>query len=399
MSERWCCCLFPSQREEEKQEEDTTVHFHQESLSHTSSYVRIEESKHSDSFSTQDDVDPKALNFVKKKLSYIIPEDTSYEKICSLSRKHLSPTSMKHHFFHLVSGSASDAVIQTTVELEAEVTNAWEKAMLQKRCLQRFESVVNFPVKLILSDLRNALPPFASAFARMIQLEFGPLHAALVIDDVLVEWDDASLIMPSTEEKEWVFQTRLQGRYDEVAHAMKPEMKESARRMDLKKQIEQVFEVTKEKQQAIDQLVQVIIHYNKSYEYNVLTKNCQHFVVDAMKALGVNKVPMFTGVFQEYFTELKRGKSKDILEQFDSHAALDEHVNTIIRPGLSQHDLEYILCQYFKFHLSSRRNSPNAQDPDWKCVEETCRMSEIEHMLERGTGSMLFTTFSLAECN
>lgn len=397
MSEIWCCCCCCF-----KKEENSTVRIDQETpqSSDVTTWRKDtseDEIKHRDETpsTTLDDIDMSDFNFVKKKLQRKHGEDTSYEYICSQAKKHLSPASMDHYFFHLIEGTASQVVIAAANEMESSLTNTWEIAMRQKRSLQRFEKVVNFPVKLILSDLQIALPPFISSFARMLQLEFGPLHAALVIDDVLVEWDDDGLILPSTAEREWVFQARLQGKYDKVAQLMKQDMKDSARRLDLERQIEQVFEVTKEKQQAINQLIKVIIHYNKSYEYNVLVRNCQHFVIDAMKALGVEKNPQFTGVFQDYLTELKRGKSKEIFEKFDTHTALDEHVNSIIKPGLTQHDLEYLLCQYFMFHVSSRKQSPQAQDPEWKCEEETCRMSEIEHMLERDTGSLLFTTFSL----
>ena len=346
-----------------------------------------------------DDYDPRGLDNVKRKLTDLLPENTSYEYICSQAKKYVSPTHMEDYFFHLVSGTAGNAVLEATRELETSFTHTWERAMMQRRSLKRFQTVVNFPVKLILCDLQRALPPFASSFAKMIQLEFGALHAALVIDDVVIEWDDSSLILPSVEQKEWVFQATLCGDYNKVAEAMKPEMRDSAKKMNVPKQIEQVFEATKEKQQAINQLIQLIIHYNQNHEYSVLTRNCQHFVLDAMKVLGVEKVPQFSGVFQSYFSELTRGKSKDIIERFDTHAALDEHVDTIIQPGLSQHDLEYLLCQYFMFHVSSRKKSPHGLNEDWKCEEESCRMNEIEDILEKCSGSLLFTTFSLNSPN
>jgi hypothetical protein len=346
---------------------------------------------------TLDEIDLNVFNFVKKKLRRHLPENTSYEYICSQAKKYLSHTIMEHYFSYMLD-EASQVILETTDELETSLTNTYEKAMLQRRTLQRFETVTDFPVKLILSDLQVALPPFASSFARILQMEFGPLHAALIIDNVLVEWNDHALILPTVAEKEWVFQARLQSNYDKFTKALGPEMRDSIRKLDLKKQIEQVFEVSKEKQQAIHQLIQVIIHYNETYDYNVLTRNCQHFVIDAMKALGVKEVPQFTGVFQEYFEDLKQGKSKDILEKFESHAALDEHVDTIMKPGLTQHDMEYLLCQYFMFHVFSRKQSPNAQDPDWSCEQEGCRMSDVEEMLERDTGLLLIRTFS-QNCN
>ena len=388
MSEFWCCCCCFKKGEENENDYSTNTGREE---------TPEDERKRHDKtpMSTLDELDPAAFSFVKRKLSKIMPDGTSYENICHQAKKYLSPSSMNYYFTHLVEETAAQAVLEVTNESDASRSNTWEQAMTQKRSLQRFQAVVNFPVKLILCDLQNALPPFVSSFARMLQLEFGALHAALVIDNVLVEWDDGSLILPSKDQAEWVFQTRLRGDYDKATQAMKSGMKDSAREIDFERQIEQVFEVTKEKQLAIDQLIQVIIHYNKSYEYSVLSRNCQHFVIDAMKALGVEEIPHFSGVFENYFTELKRGKSKNVLEKFDTHAALDEHVNTIIKPGLTQHDLEYLLCQYFMFHVSSRKKSPRGQEQDWKCEEETCRMSEIENMLERDTGSLLFTNFSL----
>ncbi len=339
------------------------------------------------------DFDPKSLRFVRNKVKKYYPKDTSFEQICSIAKTHLSPIDLGHYFTHLVSGTASDVILETADESGSSFSNTWEKTMQQKRTLKRFEAVVNLPVKLILMDLQNALPPFASSFARMLQLEFGALHAALIIGDVIVEWDDTSLILPIMEEKQWVFQARLESKYDKFAQNMKPEMRDSAHKMDIQKQIEQIFEVTKEKQEAINQLVDLIVHYNEHYEYNVLTRNCQHFVIDAMKALGIEEVPQFTGVFKDYFEELKQGKSIDILDKFEDHAALDQHVNSILKPGLSQHDLEYILCQYFMFHVSCQKNSSRAQDPDWCCEEETCRMSDIEYMIEHDASLLLFTSF------
>lgn len=100
-------------------------------------------------------------------------------------------------------------------------------------------------------------------------------------------------------------------------------------------------------------------------------------------------------MFQKYFKELKRGKSHDILEKFDSHASLDQHVDSMLRkPGLTQYDLEYLFCQYFMFHVSNRKRSPSGQQEDWSCEVDTCRMSEVEDLLDKDAGSLLFASFS-----
>ena len=402
MSNLLCCCGCSKP----KRKNDDNYKVHRETVSESltnASQLRKQQShndeqKYADTLLSApvDDIDPGALKFVKKKLRNVVPPTTSYEQITSMAKKYTSAQKMGYYFAHLVTEAAGDIVLETTEEIETSFTNAWERAMAQKRTIQRMEIVTKFPVKLILRDLKHSLPPFISSFSKMIQLEFGPFHAALIIDDVVVEWDDSGLIMPDQVDHEWIFQARLQGDFNNYVKAMKPKMKESARRMDFEKQIEQVFEATREKQQAINQLIDVIVHYNTHYEYNILTRNCQHFVLDAMKALGINQVPQFTGVFQKYFEALKKGKSPNILEQFETHAELDEHVNSIMRPGLSQHDLEYLMCQYFMFHVSSCNKRVGEEEPmEWTCEVENCRMKEIELMLERDTGSLLFTSFSL----
>lgn len=307
MSELWrqcCCCYFKSESKNARKGRKPPQDLLPDGLGpaphqqHSSNYYLYmartpeDERKYPDlaPAAGMDEIDPGDLNVVKKKLRNVAPEDSSQEFIISQAHKYLSPSYMEKYFRHLVSGKGTNAVLEAADEMEASVKHSKERGMQQRRCLERLEAVVHFPVKLILCDLNRALPMFASTFSKMLQLEFGPLHAALVIDDVVLEWDDSSLVLPSTEEKEWVFQTRLQGNYNKIAQAMKPQMKDSARRMDLPRQIEQVFEVTKEKQQAISQLARVIVHYNACHEYNVLTRNCQHFVIDAMRALGVDEV-------------------------------------------------------------------------------------------------------------
>ena len=57
-------------------------------------------------------------------------------------------------------------------------------------------TVTHFPVKLDSQRSSVHLSPFASSFSKMIQMEFGPLYEALIIDNAMLEWDDCGLIMP-----------------------------------------------------------------------------------------------------------------------------------------------------------------------------------------------------------
>ena len=61
------------------------------------------------------------------------------------------------------------------------------------------------------------------------------------------------------------------------------EIQKAASELDYKEQIELTYTVTSEKKQLIDALISVIMKHNKNYYYHLFSRNCQHFVIDALK--------------------------------------------------------------------------------------------------------------------
>ena len=145
--------------------------------------------------------------------------------------------------------------------------------------------------------------------------------------------------------------------------------------------------VTSEKKQLIDALINVIIKYNKNYYYHLFSRNCQHFVIDALKALKVEQPTAFTGDLKGYFKALKKGRTPSIPEKFETHGDLDKYViqmqtdNDIAR--ITQQDLEFLLALYFQFHLESKKllGKDRTALEKWKCEEEECQIGEIERLI------------------
>lgn len=80
----------------------------------------------------------------------------------------------------------------------------------------------------------------------------------------------------------------------------------------------QIMEDSFIQQKAVEAMVKVIVDYNINKKYNVLTCNCQHFVDDVLKALGIS--PVFTGKLGELMANFQNAEPGTHLES--SHDTL-----------------------------------------------------------------------------
>ena len=154
-------------------------------------------------------------------------------------------------------------------------------------------------------------------------------------------------------------------------------MQAAGRRLDYNEQIDLLFEASVVKSKMLDNLIELVLQYNKYYYFHTFSRNSQHFVTHAMEAMNIKDPHNFTGHLKEYFEQLK----KDLPHKspsFCSHAELDAHVQANIG-GATPHDLEYFLCMYFHFHFSSLSQSENPSE--WQCEVESCQMSNVEQCI------------------
>ena len=79
-----------------------------------------------------------------------------------------------------------------------------------------------------------------------------------------------------------------------------------------------------------------------------------------------------------------KGRTPSLPHKFKSHSDLDEYVmREVTITDMPQHDLEFILALYFRFHLESKSKLTDCKALDeWQCKESHCRMGEVEKHIE-----------------
>ncbi|KAL0481803.1 structural maintenance of chromosomes protein [Acrasis kona] len=194
-------------------------------------------------------------------------------------------------------------------------------------------------IKLVITELpdnkkeRKVLSPILSTLN--LSPQFGLFHSALIIGPWKIEWNDSELVIPRRC------------------------MASAVLAFD-------VHEFTGEEKvkDTLGKLAEVISKYNVNGQYDQLNCNCQRFVDDVLKQLGIEL--KFTGQLDAFLKELKRtgrceSKYKvpdqflDALKQhtfkselkvdengivkFDTHEQLDEFV----------HKMESLSARYFYF--------------------------------------------------
>jgi hypothetical protein len=304
----------------------------------------------------------------------------------------ISKDDISDYFSTLVDHPATMAIEENLTEEKCEFTSTYEESRAQERGEERFTKLYDLPLKLILTPLCVG-GRVISKFASLLEMQFGPLHAALQVGDVILEWNDSSLVVPHcAEHDDQLMKTDVRHLTDWVSFTSGevPRVRKAIQSLDYRKQIELIYKVTAEKQRLIDNLVDVIVTYNRQCYYDIIRRNCQHFVIDALKALGVTEPIEFTGGLGEYFKALKQGRSKALHAKFTDHVHLDNYVREKEQSGeigqLTKHDLEFLLAQYFRYHLEQKtrlqQEEKGVELSEWGCEVKGCSMERLEKRID-----------------
>ena len=298
---------------------------------------------------------------------------------------------MEEYFSHILN---IDGHLQE-VEREAsqEFTSTYERQAADKRASTRLGEAADFQVHLILTPLQNGANRIISKFSTALALEYGPLHASLIVDDTVLEWNTSSLIIPHyttpcTPVMKMCIEPSRMPESDlgsgtqilETSVHTLPASPDVPQKKKLCNEIDLAFDITASKHAIISKLIAVAVDYNRYKIYNVFTRNCQNFVRDAMAKIGVTELPQLGGgQLKEYFERVK--KAKHIKLDFETHQMLDDHVAQNTSADMSVGDLEFLLCQYFQFHTLSVMNCDNQSK--WECEEPNCKMAELESCIDK----------------
>ncbi len=312
-----------------------------------------------------------------KKLSD--PEYREYgENQLALEAKDLTdPESiMNIYFSEIAYQPVAERVDEKLQESDSEFLTSVEEKAGKDRSIWRVEDTAKLEVKLLLRQCNAPMGKLARTAASILQMEYGPLHTSLLINDsILLEWNTSSLVVPE----------RYDGsnqHYPIMTSALQRDKHVSLIHYSADDEVDLIFQATKSKLNILNALIEVISRYNGLYFYHTITRNCQKFVIDALQAMGCENPPKFEGNLQTYFKSLKAGNCQP---EFTSHEELDHYVtenalNSQERQMSSQ-EKEYLLGQYFLFHIP---NMTEAEQPEkWTCPIENCQMSNLEMHIDK----------------
>lgn len=265
-------------------------------------------------------------------------------------------------------------------EADVPLDHPKEQQAAQVRIISRLRPP---SVKLYLFELKRPVSRFFSKFSKLFTLKYGALHAAIQIEDVVLQWSTSSLVVPERyHPADPVFLTDVKHRTAaaKIATDLQAQVIQTSGQIDYSTQMDLQYDLAVNVEQMLEKVKEVIVKYNRYRYYNVFACNCQHFVEDVMKAIGVKNVPQnLTGKLKDYFKQLIAKKSKCIPTEFPTHQSLDDYVQTQDVTKLEQHDKEYLLCLYFQFHLEAMKASGYAAE---ECLVDGCLMEMVETSLQ-----------------
>ena len=316
------------------------------------------------------------------------PEGIRIDKQARLkmARSLTNPELMWSKFFSGMLDDCIDAVEENLRDSKAELVSSVEEDLGRMKMDHRAANVCSLPIKLILTPLRRGRT-LVKAFASRLEMQFGPLHAALRVGQVILEWNDGHLVTPylcGLEDRLIQVNLEKHSRWVDSVKQHRGQLEQATDDLNHTGQMEQVFLIAARKKEMIDALIEVIVTYNTSYYYNLINRNCQHFVMDALNALGVKMPKEFTGGLRDYYKAVIKGRDPDIPSKFTTHRDLDKYVEEEDLSSMTQPDLEYILAMYFRFHIESKekvRHDTRLLE-EWECEEKLCRVNTVEKLVD-----------------
>ena len=268
----------------------------------------------------------------------------------------------------------------------AVFTHSQEEDMARDRAKYDIACVIYLPVKLFLSRLSQPIP-YSAVAERIFNffLEYGALHAGLTVGNVRIEWGQEGIVDAQPEDiytPEDEFIGTLdprQGHLGQIADEINRQFSLAHRERCIDDKIKLIIHTAEEKKAVLCRLVRVITRYNLEKTYDIFSCNCQHFVREALSALGIQETPRFNGELNAHLQRLKQGRV-EVPEHFQNHATLDAYVEQQLQAeqgSLEQHDMEYLLLHYYRLHVTSM---PKDATDRWQCGVPTCM---YEHLADR----------------
>lgn len=255
-----------------------------------------------------------------------------------------------------------------------------ERNLELDRAAEALPHTASIPITIQLKPVHDSSRYGIQSLTSVLLKHYGSLHASLVVSGtVVLKWNTSGLVIPTGKP--------IQPTSLKQPASKKPSSKAAAdsdrargEHMTPEDEILQEFDITHAKKEHIDKLLSIIVRYNRNYLYHPIFRNCQKFVADALVALGYPVHPMLEGKLSDYYSEVKKKGRRSKLA-LDTHADLDAYVGRVLESGgTTLPETEYLLCQYFSFHVTSLTDCEKPER--WMCETRGCLMPQLEKTIE-----------------
>lgn len=243
-------------------------------------------------------------------------------------------------------------------------------------------NVATFPVKLFLTSLPPDDMIADNGYASLLETTYGPMHASLQVGHTMIEWSPYHLVVPHFNvPSEAVIKTDIT-RSLKVASELRTKAREyrKSRRGTITGEVDLLYEISKSISSVIEAVIQVVVSWNRYKYFHTYGTNSQHFVQNIMAVLGIEELPLASQNLSAYIGRLKGEFRSKTHVSFRSHAELDSYVGGRVGK-LSTSEMEYLLTEYYRFHVASRAGAVHATT-EWRCEEEECQMQRLEREID-----------------
>lgn len=217
------------------------------------------------------------------------------------------------------------------------------------------------------------------SYTSLLLKHYGPIHASLLVGgSIVLNWETSGLVIPSGEA---LPSASALVSVHSTARSMVPVDPEGSTPHPTtpEEEILHEFEATLVRKELVDKLIGVVAQYNRAYLYHPVLRNCQKFLADCLAAVGRPIRSGLEGELGDYIKEVKRGRKRRV--DFESHADLDMYVGGALEsPKTTSLEREYLLAQYFLFHVTSMTECENPER--WTCGVKDCRMPHLEKTVD-----------------
>ncbi|XP_064387005.1 uncharacterized protein LOC135335442 [Halichondria panicea] len=289
-------------------------------------------------------------------------------------------TILNTSFSHLVEETLLEELAELDENPDGEFVNPTEVVKAKSRQKRRSIDVALIPLKITVRDLRSnrkaqRLLETVTDIFKHKEFIYGAKHVSLTVGNVVLEWGIENLVVPYWESEQ--NESSLNSDERDIT-ALSPHNAEATAALELEPRLlpiedemKHLFYRTGEKRKVFQRLAEVISQYNRTYYYDVFSRNCQTFVIDALKALGISNKVSIKVEESERMQQLRVRKSGEIPDIFSKHEDLDIFIGEKSQEWLDKLDpesLEYLQLVYSQFHGDNTG-----------CHVTGCRLNMVAH--------------------